>query len=75
MPTLFISAKYDTICDTVTSPLAENQRKFCKNLTEASVDAGHWVAMEKPGEVNTIITKWIEEKCKDSWPGYGKSKV
>lgn len=74
MPTLFIQAKYDTICDTVNSPLAENMRKYSKNLTEASVDAGHWVQMEKPEEVNAIIEKWIVESCKESWPGE-KSKV
>jgi soluble epoxide hydrolase/lipid-phosphate phosphatase len=70
MPTLFIQAKFDTICDTVNSRLAENQRKFCKNLTEASVDAGHWLAMEKPTEVNAIIARWIVESCKEFWPGY-----
>lgn len=75
MPTLFIEAKYDTVCDTVNSPLAANQKKYSKNLTEASVDAGHWVAMEKPDEVNSIIAKWIEEKCSESWPGSVKSKV
>lgn len=37
MPTLFIEAKYDTICDTVNSRLAEPQRKYCTNLTEASI--------------------------------------
>lgn len=75
MPTLFIEAKYDTVCDTVNSPLAENQRKFSKNLTEASVEAGHWLALEKPSETNSIIEQWIKEKCKESWPGNVKSKV
>ncbi|SMQ54626.1 unnamed protein product [Zymoseptoria tritici ST99CH_3D7] len=80
MPTLFIQAKYDTICDTVNSRLAEPQRKYCTNLTEASIDAGHWVPQEKPAEVNGIIARWIVESCKQSWPGYWqrgfvKSKV
>ncbi|CZT19751.1 uncharacterized protein RCC_05606 [Ramularia collo-cygni] len=75
MPTLFIGATYDTVCDTVTSTAADNQKKYSKNLTEASVDAGHWVYMEKPDEVNAIIAKWIEESCKESWPGNVKPKV
>ena len=33
MPILFIEAKYDTICDTVTTRLAEPQRNYCTNLT------------------------------------------
>ncbi|KJX97918.1 hypothetical protein TI39_contig453g00031 [Zymoseptoria brevis] len=80
MPTLFIQAKYDTICDTVNSRLAEPQRKYCTNLTEASIDAGHWVPQEKPAEVNGIIARWTVESCKQFWPGYWqrgfvKSKV
>lgn len=72
MPTLFIQAEYDTVCDTVNSPLAEASRKRSKNLTEASVAAGHWLALEKPAEVNSIIEKWIKESCN---VGNVKSKV
>lgn len=75
MPVLFIEAKYDTVCDTVTSDLAANQKKYCENLTEKSVEAGHWVGMEKPDEVNAIIAKWIEEKVSEALPGGVKSKV
>ncbi|KAF7196879.1 Epoxide hydrolase A [Pseudocercospora fuligena] len=80
MPTLFIHARYDTICDTFTSSLAEPGRKYCTNLTEASIEAGHWVAQEKPEEVNQIITRWILESVPKQWPGYWtrgfvKSKV
>lgn len=74
MPTLLIKAKYDTVCDTVTSPFAEKMKKFSKNLTEASVDAGHWLALEKPAEVNSIIANWIKESCKESWED-AKSKL
>ncbi|KAF2212940.1 hypothetical protein CERZMDRAFT_40114 [Cercospora zeae-maydis SCOH1-5] len=70
MPTLFIGARYDTVCDTFTSPLAEPQRKYCTNLTEAAIEAGHWVAQEKPQEVNSIITRWILDSVPDQWPGF-----
>ena len=70
MPVLFIEAKYDTICDTFLSRLAEPQRKYCSNLTEVSIKAGHWVAQEKPAEVNGAIARWLVESCKQHWPGY-----
>lgn len=70
MPTLFIGARYDTICDTYTSPLAEPQRKYCTNLTEASIEGGHWLAQEKPAEVNSIIARWILDSVPQQWPGY-----
>jgi soluble epoxide hydrolase/lipid-phosphate phosphatase len=77
MPTLFIEARFDAVCDSAVSRLAEPQRKYCKDLTEASVDAGHWLPQEKPEEVNGILAKWIVESCKQAWPGSGliKAKV
>lgn len=70
MPVLFIGARYDTICDTYTSPLAEPQRKYCTNLTEATIEAGHWVAQEKPTETNAVLARWILESVPQQWPGY-----
>lgn len=37
MPVLFVEAKFDTICDTVNSRLAEPMRKMCDKLTECSI--------------------------------------
>lgn len=45
-----------------------NMRKQCKNLKEAQVDASHWVAEEKPAEVNAIIARWLVEEVKGVWP-------
>jgi soluble epoxide hydrolase/lipid-phosphate phosphatase len=45
-----------------------NMRRQCKNLKEAKVDASHWVAEEKPAEVNAIIAKWLIEEVKGVWP-------
>lgn len=59
VPTLFLEAKWDYICDTAVSTLGEPMRKACHNLTEISIDAGHWLPYEAPEEVNAAIAKWI----------------
>lgn len=70
MPVLFIEAQFDMICDTSVSRFSEPMRKYCTNLTECSIDAGHWVAEEKPAETNAAIARWLVESCKTHWPGY-----
>ena len=59
LPALFIHARYDYTCETVDSQLAEPMRSLCSNLTETTIDSGHWMAQEKPMEVNRHIAKWI----------------
>ena len=68
MPVLFIAARYDTVCETVTSHLAEPMRARCEDLTEHIVDAGHWVAQERPREVNAHLIRWIAGRVPDCWP-------
>lgn len=67
IPVLFIEAKNDTVCDTYDSRLAEPMRKYCTRLTEDSIDAGHWVAMEKSAETNAAMTRWLVEEVANSW--------
>ena len=52
MPVLFLHGAYDTTCETMTSRLAEPMRRDCSDLTEVVVKSGHWMAQEKPVEVN-----------------------
>lgn len=59
MPALFLGARYDYTCETVDSRLAEPMRELCTNLTEAVIDSGHWMAQEKPFEVNREIVTWL----------------
>ena len=59
LPTLFLAARYDYTCETVTSRLAEPMRELCSDLTEQIIDAGHWIAQEKPVQVNRAITQWM----------------
>lgn len=60
MPVLFVHATYDYVCDTTTTAFADPMRKLCPNLTEAHLDSGHWMAQEKPKELNAILSSWLE---------------
>lgn len=51
-----------------------NMRRQCTNLKEAKVDASHWVAEEKPAEVNAIIAKWLMEEVEGIWPAQWAGK-
>jgi pimeloyl-ACP methyl ester carboxylesterase len=68
MPTLFVHAAYDYVCETLDSRLAEPMRASCANLTEATVQSGHWMAQEKPKQVNAALAKWLAAELPDLWP-------
>ncbi len=64
MPALFVHATYDYVCDTTTTGFAEPMRKLCKDLTEERLDCGHWMAQEKPTELNQILSKWLSGQAR-----------
>jgi hypothetical protein len=41
VPTLFIEAKYDGVCATALTSLSDPMRRYCRNLTQCSIEAGH----------------------------------
>ncbi|GKT51045.1 bifunctional epoxide hydrolase 2 [Colletotrichum spaethianum] len=53
--------------------LSEPMRELCEDLTEVSIEAGHWVALEKPEETNAAIVRWIATKLPTYFPGYWKA--
>jgi pimeloyl-ACP methyl ester carboxylesterase len=67
MPVLFLHGAYDTVCETMTSRLAEPMRAACRNLTEAVVKSGHWMAQEQPVAVNRALAKFLATKVPDMW--------
>jgi pimeloyl-ACP methyl ester carboxylesterase len=67
MPVLFLHADYDYICETLVSRLAEPMRAHCDNLTESMVASGHWMAQEKPVEVNAALAKWVGAQFPALW--------
>ncbi|MFT7648970.1 MAG: pimeloyl-ACP methyl ester carboxylesterase [Candidatus Poriferisodalaceae bacterium] len=59
MPVLFLHGLYDYTCETTESGLADPMRALCPNLTEATLETGHWMAQERPAEVNAHLARWL----------------
>ena len=68
MPVLFLHGAYDTTCETMTSRLAEPMRRDCADLTEVVVKSGHWMAQEKPVDVNRALARWLATRLAGYWP-------
>jgi len=69
LPVLFLHGLYDYTCETVDSRLAEPMRTDCTDLVEVVVPSGHWMAQEKPIEVNAALACWLATRFADLWPG------
>jgi len=67
LPVLFLHAEYDWTCLTIGTRLADPMRETCRNLTEATVESGHWMAQEKPIEVNADLARWLAAKLPEVW--------
>jgi len=67
MPVLFLHGAYDYTCETVHSKLADPMRRDCADLTEVVVKSGHWMAQEKPVDVNVALVRWLATKLPDYW--------
>jgi soluble epoxide hydrolase / lipid-phosphate phosphatase len=68
MPTLFVIAAYDYTCECVTSRLAEPMKTYCRNLTVRTIKSGHWMAQEKPFELNAVMVEWLVQSVPGQWP-------
>ena len=68
MPVLFLAARYDYVCECTHSRLAEPMRTYCRHLTEETIRSGHWVAQERPREVNAALVKWLATAVPGVWP-------
>ncbi len=68
LPVLFLAARYDYTCECTTSQLADPMREHCTDLTEYTIDSGHWMAQERPAEVNAALVSWIRDRLGDPWP-------
>lgn len=59
-PVLYIDAKHDAVCSPSTTPhMGESQKSAVKDLTYETIEAGHWVQLEKPQETNEALEKWL----------------
>jgi pimeloyl-ACP methyl ester carboxylesterase len=71
MPALFLAARYDYVCESTTSRLAEPMHDHVRDLTVKTLDCGHWMAQEKPREVNAALTEWLVRSVPGAWPPSG----
>jgi pimeloyl-ACP methyl ester carboxylesterase len=67
MPVLLLEAEYDYTCDCVGSKLSEPTRKYCRDVTIRRVESGHWMAQEKPAEVNAHLVQWLVNRVPRVW--------
>ncbi|GGC54314.1 alpha/beta hydrolase [Chelatococcus reniformis] len=67
MPVLFLHAAHDYVCETIDSRLAGPMRAHCDNLVEGTVASGHWMAQEKPVEVNAALARWLAAQLPEAW--------
>ncbi|KAH8770173.1 putative epoxide hydrolase [Diaporthe sp. PMI_573] len=72
-PVLFIHARFDFVCATLTTRIVDPMREACENLTEVTIEAGHNVHFEKPEEVNGAVARFLVGEAKEIWPGYADS--
>lgn len=68
MPALFLAARYDYTCESIASRLPEPMRTYCRDLTEQVIDSGHWMAQERPLQVNAALARWLATKVPAAWP-------
>lgn len=68
MPVLFFHALNDFVCETHDSRLADPMRAACDDLTEFALPTGHWMAMERPREVNAGLAAWVANRFPHLWP-------
>ena len=68
LPVLFLAAQYDYVCEAITSELAQPMRKLCKILDEVVIYSGHWMAQERPAEVNFALSRWLTSRFQHLFP-------
>ena len=59
MPVLFLVGDSEPTCECVRSRLAEPMVALCADLTTAVLPSGHWLAQERPTEVNSALAAWL----------------
>ncbi len=67
MPVLFLHGAHDQTCMTVDSPLSAPMQRDCADLTEAVIASGHWMAQERPVEVNAALARWLATRVPGGW--------
>jgi len=62
LPVLFVNGDYDPICNINGNRQGDPMRAACADLTVASMAAGHWLPLERKGELTQVIRDWLASK-------------
>ena len=74
MPALFLGARYDATCEVGNSRLAEPQRGTSTTSASACSTCGHWMAQERPAEVNAALVAWLRDRLPAVWPAAARQR-
>ncbi|KNG87770.1 hypothetical protein ANOM_004449 [Aspergillus nomiae NRRL 13137] len=58
-PVLYVHALADLV---VNPEMAKAMVPFVPNLSVKEVEAGHWALWQKPAEVNSFVTEWLQQQ-------------
>lgn len=61
-PVLFVNGDWDAICDINRGRLGEPMKSACQDLTITNLPAGHWLPLERKGELTDAIRSWVSTK-------------
>jgi pimeloyl-ACP methyl ester carboxylesterase len=67
LPVLFLQAEFDYTCDCINTHLTSPMTAFCRDLSIHRIESGHWMAQEKPLEVNRHLVRWLAMKAPQAW--------
>ncbi|KAL1729056.1 Alpha/Beta hydrolase protein [Schizophyllum commune] len=58
-PTLYLGGEKDYVCIPEWTLKLENMDKACQNLHVKTLDCGHWMQHEIPGQINDALEEWM----------------
>jgi soluble epoxide hydrolase / lipid-phosphate phosphatase len=68
LPVLFLAGAFDYTCECITSRLAAPMGERCADLRTVTIPSGHWMAQERPFEVNAALVGWLAARVGSIWP-------
>lgn len=60
LPVLFINDEYEPFSNINLSKVGDPMRRACSNLTVIDLPTGHWVPLERKGELTEGIHSWVK---------------
>ena len=59
---LYVNGDFDQVCTIIGNCQGDPMRAACADLTVTSLPAGHWLPLERKGELTQVIRAWLETK-------------